>query len=106
MRLFLPRFEDGKLVKLRMWKDKPITKVVEVTYIDHYEYEGPVEGKRPKYNIETAVGYLLEEDEDSILIGNKIPWDRRVNCKVMRIYKTDILEINVLVEFPTLSDYF
>ena len=105
MKIFLPNI-DGKLVKLRLWNGRFIKKLVEVTYIDHYKYVGPAEGKPPEYNIRTAVGYLLEENEDSILLGHDLPWDHRANKEVKKIYKSDILEINVLVEFPTLSDYF
>jgi len=104
-RLFVSTI-NGKLAKLRMWKNKPIEKAVEVTYIDHYKYTGPAEGETPDYNLRTAYGVLLEETEDWILIGHDLPWDRRANKEVKKIYKSDILEINVLHKFPTLSDYF
>ena len=96
----------GKLVKLRIWNNRPIEKVVEVTYIDHYKYTGPAEGETPDYNFRTAYGVLLEETEDWILIGHDLPWDHRANKEVKKIYKSDIVEINVLHKFPTLRDYF
>jgi len=85
-------------LKLRTWKGKFVTKYVEVKFLDHFYYRGNDPYKIPKYNIKTKRGWLLEEDDESILLGLEESNLDKADFFVMRIYKWGILAIDVLEE--------
>jgi len=95
---------------LKIWKGKFVTKYVKVTYLDHFLYSGNDPYRVPKHNTREVTGWLLEEDDDSLLIGIDLPKTDGADFKMMRLYKWGVLAIDVLKEIevpgPKLADYF
>ena len=93
---------------MRIWKGRIVTKYVEVAYLDAFWYKGHDPYKVPRHNIRKVTGWLLEEDDDVIILGIDLPETDGADFTVVGIPKATVLAIDVLKEIkvPRPEDYF
>jgi hypothetical protein len=84
------------------------SKIVEVRYYDHtISLGGP---ELPKPTKRKAVGYLVKESDDYLVVASDLPIDGVQGSRAIAIRKPDIISIEILreedVDVKPLSYYF